>query len=375
MWKNILGQDTVKDKIKSLYKAGKLSHAYLFYGNDGVGKDAVAIELAKLLNCSNVQNGDECCDKCDNCKRISAFRSQYFTLVCAIPAGRSDETDSDPIEKLSAGDFEAYIEQLGIKSQNPYYKINLTGANNIRINSIRDLVSKIYLTVPANNVKVFLISEAEKMRQEASNALLKILEEPPAKSLLILTTSKVNALPQTIAGRCQKIFFEPLTDKQISEKLAETTSYSEKDINLASRISSGSYSRAQQLIEMGVDDLRNFAIEYLVSILKNDYADTVLISRNISAKNDRDRTRCFLYILNTWFNDLLHTKYETQNSGLSAANSDLIERLQKMAQNYPETNIYDILMEIEEADRLITQNVQLTLILVNLSIKLKEMIH
>jgi len=375
MWNNILGQETVKDKIRSLFRAGKLSHAYLFYGNDGVGKDAAAIELAKLLNCTNVKNGDESCDSCNNCKKISAFHSEYFNLVCALPAGRSDETDSDPVDKLSAGDFEAYMEQLGLKSQNPYYKINLPGANNIRINSIRDFTRKIYLTVPAGRVKVFLISEADKMRQEAANALLKVLEEPPAKSMLILTTSKVNALPQTIAGRCQKIFFEALRYDQISKKLAETTSYSEREINLASRISSGSYSRALQLIEMGVKELRDNSIEFLISILKNEYADTVLIARNITAKNDRDKTRYFLYILNTWFNDLLHVKFDTDNSALTAANADLIERLKKLTQNYPDANIYDILMEIEEADRLINQNVQLTLILVNLAIKLKEMIH
>jgi DNA polymerase III subunit delta' len=374
MWNNILGQDIVKETIRSLFKAGKLSHAYLFYGNDGSGKDAAAVELAKLLNCTNIQNGDEACDECNNCKNISGFRSEYFNLVCAIPSGRSDETDSDPLEKLSAADFDAYMEQLRIKSRNPYYKINLPGANNIRINSIRSLTGKIYLTVPANNVKVFLISEADKMRQEAANALLKILEEPPAKSLLILTTSKINALPQTIAGRCQKIFFEPLSNEQIRQKLNETTSYTEKEIHLASRIASGSYSRAQKLIEIGVNELRDNAINFLISILTNDYADAVLIARNITAKNDRDRTRYFLYILNVWFNDLLHVKYESASSGLSAANADLIDRLKKLTQNYPETNIYDIIMEIEEADRLISQNVQLTLILVNLAFKLKEMI-
>lgn len=374
MWDKILGQEIVKDTLRSLYRAGKLSHAYLFYGNDGVGKDAAAVELAKLLNCTNVKSGDEACDECDNCKKISGFRSEYFNLVCSIPTGRSDETDSDPLEKLSAADFDAYMEQLGLKSQNPYYKINLQGANNIRINSIRNLTSKIYLSVPTGNIKVFLISEADKMRQEAANALLKILEEPPSKSLLILTTSKINALPQTITGRCQKIFFEPLSNEQIENKLKETTSFPEKEISLASRISSGSYSRAQQLIEIGVNELRNNTINFLISILKNDYADAVLIARNITAKNDRDRTRYFLYILNTWFNDLLHVKYESASSGLSSANADLIDRLKKLTQNYPETNIYDIIMEIEEADRLITQNVQLTLILVNLVFKLKEMI-
>ncbi|HEY3251876.1 MAG TPA: hypothetical protein VGK25_12260 [Ignavibacteria bacterium] len=375
MWNNVIGQEKVKEKIRSLYKAGRLSHAYLFYGSEGTGKDAIAIELAKLLNCSNVQNGDEACNKCESCRKISAFHSEYFNLICALPAGRAEETDSDPIEKLTAGDFDAYIEQLKLKSENPYHQINIPNANNIRINSIRDLASKIYLSASHGNTKVFLISQAEKMRQEAANSLLKVLEEPPAKSVLILTTSKMNALPQTIAGRCQKIHFEPLSPEQIITKLSETTSYSKKDIELASRIASGSYSRALQLLDMGIKELRDAALEYLVSILKNEYADIVLTARNVTAKNDRDRTKYFLYLLSTWFRDLLLIKYNTGNCETNTANADIIDRLKKLDSNYPNTDVYSIIMEIEEADRLITQNVQLTLILVNLSFRLKELIH
>lgn len=374
MWKNIIGQEKVKEKIKSLYNADRLSHAYLFYGNEGTGKDAAAIELAKLLNCSNIQNGNEACDNCTSCKNIQSFHSEYFNIICALPAGKGEETDSDPIEKLAASDFDAYMEQLKLKSENPYHQINIPGANNIRINSIRELASKIYLSSSAGNTKVFLISQAEKMRQEAANSLLKILEEPPRNSMLILTTSKMNSLPQTIAGRCQKIHFESLNPSQIMSKLKETTKYSQKDIELASRISSGSYSRALQLLGMGIKELRDASLEYLVSILKNDYADAVLISRNVTAKNDRDKTKYFLYLLAAWFRDLLLVKYNADNYETSAANADIIDRLKKLDVNYPNTDVYGIIMEIENADKLISQNVQLTLILVNLALRLKELI-
>ena len=372
MWSNIIGQEKVKENIKSLYNAGKLSHAYLFYGNEGVGKDAAAIELAKLLNCTNIQNGSEACDKCDNCRKISSFHSEYFNLVCALPSGRGEDTDSDPIEKLAASDFDEYMEQLKLKSENPYHIITLSNANNIRINSIREIVSKIYLSAPAGHVKVFLITEAEKMKQEAANALLKVLEEPPAKSMLILTTSKINALPQTIAGRCQKIHFEPLDYMQVTTKLSETTTFAKKDIELASRISAGSYSRALQLLNIGVNELRDSALEFLVSLLKNEFADAILIARNVSAKNDREKVKYFLYVLNTWFSDLLQVKFNTDKN---TANLDIIDRLQKLSVNYPNTDIYNIITELEEAHRLITQNVQLTLILVNLAFRLKSFIQ
>jgi len=371
MWSNITGQESVIEKLKSVYKSGKVPHACLFQGTSGSGKDAVAIELAKLLNCTNVQNENEACDKCENCRKIASLRSEYLQLICALPAAKSDDSESNPVEKLAGPDFEAYMEQLQLKSENPYHHISLASANNIRINSIRDLVSKIYLSTSASNKKVFLISEADKMRQEAANALLKVLEEPPKNSVIILTTSKVNSLPQTIIGRCQNIHFEPLTNEQIQAKLTETTDHSKKQIEIASKLSFGSYTRAIELLEMGIEDIRNTAIEYLISLLKNDHAEMVLICRNVTAKNDKDKTKYFLFFLNIWFRDLLNIRF---NRSSQIANIDMEERLVKLNTNYPNADIYNIITALEEAERLIGQNVQLTLILVNLSFKLRHLI-
>lgn len=373
MWKNISGQQDATSKLRSVYKSGKIGHAYLFEGTQGTGKDAAAIEFAKLLNCTDVQNGDEACDKCESCLKISSFRSEYFKLICALPAPKADDSDTDPIEKLAGPDFDEYMEQMQKKSENPYYHINLPGANNIRINSIRDLVSKIYLSTPAGVVKVFVIAEAEKMRQEAANALLKILEEPPKKSVIILTTSKINSLPQTIIGRCQRVHFEPLTEEQITEKLTEFSGFPEKQIRLAARLSLGSYTRANDLLEAGIEEIRNTALDYLISLLKNDFAQVVMISRAISAKNDRDKTRHFLFFLNTWIRDLLRVKAGGNSEPGILTNFDLADRLGKLNANFPESDIFSIVMELEESEKLIGQNVQLTLILVNLSLRLRSL--
>ena len=371
MWNNIIGQDAVIVKLKSIFTGNKIGHAYLFEGTEGVGKDAVAVEFAKLLNCTDLISKNEACDKCTNCRKISEFRSEYFRLICALPAGKSDETNADPVEKLSTADFDAYMEEMSLKSENPYHYIDLPNANNIRINSIRDLVSKIYLSSPAGNTKVFLISEADKMKQEASNALLKILEEPPKNSVIILTTSKVNALPQTIIGRCQRIHFEPLEDELLKKKLTDTTNYPPKQIELASRLCFGSYTRASRLLSSGIEDIRDTALEFLISILKNSYADVILICRKISAKNDREKTRNFLFFLNIWIRDLMRIRNLGEKTA-KVINFDLIDRLSRLNANFPNADIFKIVLELEEAEKLISQNVQLTLILVNLSFRLKK---
>ena len=381
MWSNVIGQDKVKEKLGMLFKTNKLAHAYLFYGSEGIGKDAAAIEFAKLLNCSNPVNGNEACDKCENCLKISTFKSEYFNFVCALPAGRSDTTDSDPIEKLTTADFESYLEQLQLKSKNPYHRISLHNANNIRINSIRAIIDKIYFTTGKKNRIVFLISEADKMKQEAANALLKILEEPPKNSVLILTTSKLNSLPSTVIGRCQKIYFDPLTESQIKSMLITyvnenktETEIQDDDIELASKLANGSVSRAIESINFGVKEIRNLTVKYLIGLLRDNGKDVISIIRFISENNNKERTRFFLYILNIWFKDLLNTKYNGKSNLLKIANYDIKDRLLNFSNNYPDTDIYGVILALEECEKYILQNVHLPLILTNLSFTLKELI-
>ena len=378
MWNSIIGQEKAIEKLKSAFKAGRVSHAYLFYGNEGTGKDAAAIEFARLINCKCPLNADEACGKCENCKKISGFKSEYFHFICALPAGKSEQTDSDPIEKLASSDFEAYMEQISLKSKNPYYRINIPNANNIRINSIRDLISKSYLSTSHNHKKIFIISEADKMRQEASNAMLKILEEPPKNSVLILTTSKLNLLPQTVIGRCQSIHFEPLKENLIKEKILSLpermNNYTDDEVTLVSKLSFGSYSRAIQLLELGIGEIRDTAIQFLVSVLKCEYSEIVSIIRSKSSKSNKDKLKYFLFFLNVWFRDLLKIKYSDDPSKTDIANYDVKDRLEKFIGNYPDTDIYSVIIELEESEKYITQNVQVQLILLNLSFKLKKLI-
>src|SRR5437667_6489381 len=98
MWDKITGQEKVIEKLKSVYKGGKVAHAYLFKGMDGVGKDAVAVEFAKLLNCTNVQSGDNACGECDNCHKAASLKSDLLQFICALPSGKSEQTGSNPLE-------------------------------------------------------------------------------------------------------------------------------------------------------------------------------------------------------------------------------------------------------------------------------------
>jgi DNA polymerase-3 subunit delta' len=376
MWSNILAQEKVKNNLRSLYESGKISHAYLFHGQEGTGKDAAAIEFAKLVNCLSPINS-EACDKCDNCKSITSLKSRLLSFICALPSGKSGDSDNNPLENLAPADYEDYIQQLGQKSADPYYKLRLSNANNIKISSIRELVNKIYISQNTGDKKVFLISEADKMKQEAANALLKVLEEPPKNSMIILTTSRITSLPQTVIGRCHKIFFEPLSAADIREKLLKEykSEYSSALIDISSKFSDGSYSRALELLELGIDEIRDRAIDYMIAILRKDYLNLTTIIKEISSRSDKSKLRYFFFFLNLWFRDLLKIKYFGENINKEdLANYDKYDRLQKFNKNFPEIDFYNIIMALEESERMIEQNISPQLIVTNLSFKIGNLV-
>lgn len=133
-------------------------------------------------------------------------------------------------------------------------------------------------------------------------------------------------------------------------------------------------------------ELRDLAINFLISILKDDHYEVASIVRSISSKSDKTRAKYFLFILNGWFKDLLYYSTSQRPDGVvdknfpseiikdKISNTDVSERLSNFSKNFPETDIFEVIMALEEAEKLIVQNVHPPLIFVNLSFKLKKLI-
>jgi DNA polymerase-3 subunit delta' len=142
MWNSIIGQENIKKIFNNIIKSGKFANAYIFYGNDGVGKDAVAVELAKILNCSEIYDKFEACDNCRYCRQIKSLHSPLIKYITALPTGKKNSENEDPVINLDSEDYEIYIQELHKKSNDLYYKISIPDANSIRIDSIRNLINE-----------------------------------------------------------------------------------------------------------------------------------------------------------------------------------------------------------------------------------------
>jgi DNA polymerase III subunit delta' len=353
MFNKVIGQDRVKKILGNIYQSKKLAHAYIFYGKDGTGKDAMAIELARLIN------GEP--------ESANIFRSPYFTFVTALPAGSDSEEDSDPLNGLDKKDFELYREEIEKKSEDPYYKISIPKANNIRIGSIRHIKKNIYLTGSESKKKVYLISEADKMSLQSSNALLKILEEPPKNSLLILNTSRLNSLLPTIVGRCQSIKFDDLSSEEIKDYIGRTfNNVSHEEASIYANLAEGSITRCNSILESNTLELRDKVIDILASLLGGKTISFGEDVNFITSLKDKEALRQFFTIMMIWFRDLSYQKSGIKN----IINTDRHDRISRFNSNF-NFHYYAIITSIEDAIKEIDMNINQELIFYNLGFKIK----
>ncbi|MDR1086722.1 MAG: DNA polymerase III subunit delta' [Endomicrobium sp.] len=219
MFENILGQKKVKEILSSQIKNAKLAHAYIFMGQDGVGKRLMAQEIAKVLNCAtnNFNKGETyACGVCSSCEKINKGIHPDLHFV----------------------DFakQAELEQSDLDKQKA-----------IKIETIRHMQKEASTKAHEGKYKVFIIDPAEKMNIAAANSLLKTLEEPPENTVILLIAKHKETIPKTIVSRSQVLFFQALSQDIISTWLMSNCSLDSRRAKEIAELSEGSLENAKRL--------------------------------------------------------------------------------------------------------------------------------
>jgi DNA polymerase-3 subunit delta' len=365
-WNNVIGQERVKNLLRQSIERRQLSHAYLFYGNRGVGKQAMAIEFARTLLCA--RSGVEACGDCGSCRKAAALQHPDLELVFPLPVGRSEKNGDDPIGSLDEDQVKNVRQQIELKSQNLYHQIQIQRANFVKINSVRSLKRTSSMTSVEGSWKVFLIFDADQMNAEASNSLLKTLEEPTDKTLLVLTSSEKDRLLPTIVSRCQLVQFSPLADREIAGALQAREAVSADEALLVAALAQGSYSAAIDLLS---DDLAAEHREVLnfvrVSLGWKELSLTEVIDA-LASPNDRKDSEHWLRLLETWLRDALVLREVGSQPG-SVVHDD--KDMSNFVQKFPRANLERAIQCVEDSIALVRKNVYLHLIFASLSFNLR----
>lgn len=373
-WKNIIGQQRVKKILQKTFIENRISQSYCFWGEEGIGKEAVAIEFAKLLNCKKPvisSSFAEACDNCNSCQKADIMQNPNIEFIFSLPTGKSIENLSNPEGKEDEELIETIRNELNQKAVDLYHKITLPNASQIRINSIRELKRKLSLSQIQAGRRVVIVFNADEMTTEASNAFLKSLEEPNPDITFILITSKKQAMLSTILSRCQMLKFDPIPDNVMIQTLCSKYSQNIEEARLITQFARGSISQALDFIDSAMKAMRENVVRILRLALKkknfrNELYDFI---EPFIKVNDKHTLEIFIFLIILWFRDA-YTTFQTKSTK-NVINLDQIETINRFARNFGAKNIIECIQVAEEHFSLIRKNVQPQLILMSLLLKIR----
>ncbi len=366
-WSDIIGQSRVKEYFRLALRSGRLAHSYLFVGPEGVGKDAVALEIAKVLHCET--GTDEACGHCPSCQRMAAMGHPDLHFVTALPRGKDESDDDGPLDTLPADEVRRIQEEYQAKARDPYRQVILPKANVIKVNSIREARRESGLTTSDQRKRVTVISQAERMKAEASNMLLKTLEEPAADTMFILTTARREQILPTILSRCQVVRFDGLSEDDIRTALMERKGIGSEQAAITARLAGGSFTRAVELLTDDLLQARRDVVQFVRLALSNSMIGVLDEIDRMAEWKDKDLYRRFLLLLLMWCRDAM-----ILNAGGAIINQDQEDALSKFTARFPEADLPRVLGGIERAFALLDRNIHPRLLFINLVLLMRAAI-
>jgi len=246
----LVGQDRIRDVLRRAVRQERLPHAYLFLGPEGSGKETAALGLARALLCISdhrrrgVEPSTVPCGSCDACTQTVKLASPALRIIFPLPRPRESGEEEGPSESYSDVQQRQIDSLLAAKAGDPYVPLELPGSQEILIEHIRALRQEFRLTSFSGGWRVVVISQADRLRTEAANAFLKLLEEPPDNVMFILTSSRESRLLATIVSRCQIVRFPPLSENILIQELHERLEVDAEKALACARLADGSWREA-----------------------------------------------------------------------------------------------------------------------------------
>ena len=375
-WNEIIGQKKVKNLLQRAIIENKIANSYCFIGIDGVGKEAVAIEFARTVNCENpIVEADtiNACGKCSSCRMTNTLQHPNIKLIYALPSIKAGDKQSGTIaDKLTDEQIHDIQEQNALKAADIYHRISIPKATQIRIATVREIKRDLSLTANALGRRMIIVIRADEMTTGAANAFLKTLEEPQTDVSIIIITSKPEAILPTILSRCQQVHFQTLLEDELSSYLTDKFKIDPAEASLAASFGQGSYTKATEFLDEDMKQQRDDVIDYLRTSLKARAYRVELLHKldNIIKQKDKNKVELILLILLIWLRDALSIN-KTGSVDL-IINKDKIETLQSFTKNFMEKDFEQAINIVENAIDLNRKNVNQQLLLINMFINIRN---
>jgi len=297
------GQKRAINALKSIGRRDDLPHAFLFTGLPGVGKRTAAFNFGKLINCNDPVE-DDCCEQCSACRRANSGNYPDFSVI---------------------------------EPTNQY----------IRIGDVRELIAGMRFQPIEGRKRVVIFDQCHQMTEEAANALLKTLEEPPSYNLIILIAPEPSMLLSTVVSRTCHLRFQPLSEESIVETLVKNQLLDVEKARVFATVAHGSLERALNFLERDFLERLEKLLERLRNIYDLEFTDLFDLAKDWSSEDESLLDD--LDLLRLWWRDLII--YRLTGRADLIANTDTFVTLESIFHNMNYValiNIYNIMDSIQQ---------------------------
>lgn len=296
---NIAGQEEIKERLRRTVSDNRVSHAQLFLGPEGSGKLAMALAYAQYINCT-ARSPLDSCGVCHSC--IKYEKLAHPDLHFIYPVATTKEVDKDPVSKKFIHHWRELVESTGgyLSVDDWYKKIGLENKQGIiNTEDCNEIVRTLSYKSYESEYKVMIIWMIEKLYHAAAPKILKILEEPPDKTLFLLISEQSDLILPTILSRTQLVKFRPLNDDELVNGLKADNQLDENTAANIRYLANGNLNLARKIMESGESDQADFEFfrSWMRTLYKRDIQEIYKLTSEFHGLGREKQKKFFLYAL------------------------------------------------------------------------------
>lgn len=366
-FKDVIGQESAKQRLIQEVREQRIPHALLFCGNEGVGKLPLTIAYARYINCQN-QGENDACGTCPSCVKFNKLVHPDVHFV--FPIIKNSKAKKDVCD-----DYIADWRRFAI--ENPYFALNhwlneINAENSqaqIFAKESDEIIRKLSLKSSEGGFKIVIIWLPEKLHQVCANKLLKLLEEPPAQTVFLLISEAPDLILSTILSRTQRFNLRQIDEPSIARVLQSKYGVEEKESHAIAHLANGNFIKALESIHLNED--KKLFFELFVNLMRLSYQRKIremkLWSEQVATLG-RERQKNFLeYCQRMIRENFMHNLHHSELVYMTLEEQNFAARF---APFINERNVMGMMHELSEAQAHIQQNVNAKMVFFDFSLKM-----
>ena len=370
-FKDIIGQEEVKERLRQSARTGIVPHAQLFTEQGGAGAFALALAYARYLNCTERTETDAC-GHCPSCLKYDelAHPDLHFVFPIVTKKEKKKEVCDDYLH-----------EWRGFLKGHPYFNLDnwldyIEAGNSqalIYSKESDEIIHKLSLKIYEAEYRTLIVWLPEKMHPTCANKLLKIIEEPPMRTVILMVSEAPDLIIGTIQSRAQRIPIRPIDTNSMVEAMRARFGLAPDDAKYVAHLASGNFLKAMETISLGEEN--KFFLEQFKAMMRNSWARNVKGMRALAdtlAAIGRERQKNFLAYCQRLIRE--NFVYRFQSPELNYMNLDEASFSAKFSPFVNERNVVELMEELAKAEQHITQNVNAKMVFFDLSLRITVLI-